>query len=277
MGTKLDNFKSTDEIDYDTVFKNHAVLMGAYRAVLKIGRNKFVESHIYKKLRLLRKIYLVEIATLPDYRHRSTLNELVENTDKFQSDLSYYPDITSKGVISIIVPILTAIAIICSWLREIWSPEVAEGVAEGVGVGVGTYLLLFSLGFYLELFLSLALVSFIDKRLLFIFPGYKLFPEDKLQGRSDKEKKRWKSFLWKEIKGTIYEKEDILFKSLKARKNVEQDVDIVLLEFMSTIIYIIITFALFSEKLFLLAILPSCFFLPLMIFCIYVSVKRKVK
>lgn len=35
MGTKLDNFKSTDEIDYDTVFKNHAVLMEAYKDVLK--------------------------------------------------------------------------------------------------------------------------------------------------------------------------------------------------------------------------------------------------
>lgn len=224
---------------------------------------------------MLRKIYLVKIATLHDLdSHRLTLNKLVENIDKFLSDLFYFPSyITFKGVISIIVPILTAIAIICSWLREIWSPEVAEGVAEGVGVGVGTYLLLFSLGFFLELFLSLALVSFIDKRLLFIFPGYKLFPEDKLQGRSDKAKKMWKAFLGKEIKGTIYEKEDILFKSLKARKNVEQDVDIVLLEFIITIIVIIP----FAVKPFLVVILASCFFLPLIIFCLYVSVKRKAK
>lgn len=59
MGTKLNNFKSKvrdlierlyprkgtskfpDEIDYDKVFKNHAVLMGAYGTVLKKRLKEF--------------------------------------------------------------------------------------------------------------------------------------------------------------------------------------------------------------------------------------------
>ncbi|MGP8330323.1 MAG: hypothetical protein ACT6FF_08415 [Methanosarcinaceae archaeon] len=90
---KLDNFKSEvrdlikrlfprkgvskfpDKIDYDMVFKNHAALMRGYGTVLKkdaktfdifIFRTVFVQSHIYKKLRSLRTIYIVEIATLYD-------------------------------------------------------------------------------------------------------------------------------------------------------------------------------------------------------------------
>jgi len=106
---KLDNFKSKvrylikrlfprkvaskfpDKIDYDMVFKNHATLMRGYGTVLKkdaktfdifIFRTVFVQSHIYKKLRSLRTIYLIEIATLYDMDNntvRSNLYRLVED------------------------------------------------------------------------------------------------------------------------------------------------------------------------------------------------------
>ncbi len=116
MRTRLDNFKSEvrafveywflrrknpqfpDNIDYNKVFKYHAVLMEAYGNVLKRDskildiflRSNFVQSHIYKKLIILRKVYLIEIATLYDMDNniiRSDLNKLVEDIDKLSNCL----------------------------------------------------------------------------------------------------------------------------------------------------------------------------------------------
>lgn len=253
MGTRLDNFKSRfsfsgkerisfpDEINYGTVFEKHDSLMKGYKSVLKNSIStgdsfciKFVESHIYKKLKMLRKIYSVEIATFHDSNtHRKTLNDIVENIDRFQRDLSYFPNITFKGVISILVPILTAIAVICS-LREIWSPIVAAPVVLWI-------FLLPLLTFYCAFFFLLAVFSFVKKRLLFISLEYKRFSAGEPQKGSDKRKKRWNAFSGKKIEGTIYAKEDELFNSLKMIKIPEQGVDIVLIQFCIMFIMFIMT------------------------------------
>ena len=277
MGTRLGNFKSKlryligysfsrkgvamfpDKISYYNAFKNHAVLMEAYGTVLKNAlntpdifcRNKFVESHVYKKLRSLRKIYLVEIAALYDPDNnilRSTLNKLVEDIDKFLSNLFYFPTITLKGII---LTIIAAIAVIYQ-LRDILLPIAAgsKSIFLFLGVYLGAYL-----GVNLVLFLGLALFSFIDKRLLFIIPEYKL------QGHFDKWKKMWKAFLGNNIEGTIYEKENKLFDSLKMRKNIEPGVDILLL-------YIIIFVALVILEV-LLGVLGSFLTFNQFIFTFY--------
>jgi hypothetical protein len=266
------------EIDYYRGFKNHVTLMEGYKSVLKNSisttdrfcRTKFVESHIYKKLKIIRKIYSVEIATLPDSdTHRQTLNNLVENIDKFQRDLSYFPNITTKEVISIIVPILAAIGAIYS-LSKIWSPINAEAVLLGI-------FLLSLLVFYCAYCFVLAVFSFVDKRLLFIFPEYKLFPDDKRQRGSDKWKKRWKAFSGKEIEGTIYEKENELFKSLKMIKIAEQDVDIALIMSCISIIAAIevIIAGRFRDNLDILVALLFATFLNLFLLIFLLSIFKK--
>jgi hypothetical protein len=240
------------EIDYYRGFKNHVTLMEGYKSVLKNSisttdrfcRTKFVESHIYKKLKIIRKIYSVEIATLPDSdTHRQTLNNLVENIDKFQRDLSY---------------------------SKIWSPINAEAVLLGI-------FLLSLLVFYCAYCFVLAVFSFVDKRLLFIFPEYKLFPDDKRQRGSDKWKKRWKAFSGKEIEGTIYEKENELFKSLKMIKIAEQDVDIALIMSCISIIAAIevIIAGRFRDNLDILVALLFATFLNLFLLIFLLSIFKK--
>lgn len=256
MGTRLDNFKSEvkdlieylfsrkgaskfpDKIDHDMVFKNHAVLMEAYGTVLKkdskifdmFFRSLFVESHICKKLRSLRKIYLVEIATLYDKDNnnnniRSTLNSLVEDIDKFSGCLFYFPTITIKTIISVIPIIAAAIAVVShipGFFPGSWSH----------GVNSGAYIMLLSaLGLTFLVYLGFAALSFIDKRLLFIFL------EEKPQKYFGTWKKRRKAFFGKNIEGTIYEKEDKLFTSLRMRKEPESPVDIYL--FMAIILVLV--------------------------------------
>jgi hypothetical protein len=233
-----DHAHPPDELNYGTVFEKHDSLMKGYKSVLKNSISArdsfcimFVESHIYKKLKMLRKIYSVEIATFHDSNtHRKTLNDLVEHIDKFQRDLSYFPNITFKGVLSIIVPILTAIAVICSQ-PKIWSQIVAAPVGWWI-------LFLLLLTYYCVLFFVWAVFSFVAKRRLFISLDYKGFLWDKSQKGSDKRKTRWNAFSEKESEGTIYDKENKLFKSLNMRKIPEQGVDIYLIQ--SCIMFIMV-------------------------------------
>lgn len=285
MGTRLDNFKSkfafsrkgidrfSDEINYDNVFKNQAVLMKAYGTVLKNSlhisdifcRNKFVESHIYKKLRLLRNIYLVEIAALygsDNNALRSTLKKSVEDIDTLQSNLFYFPIITAKGVFYIITSII--VVIVAAY------PALSTVQVNWVTI----YRWLVALGLYSELVLFSATFSFIDKRLLFIFPEYKP------QGLFDKCKKRLKAFLGKNIEGTVYEKENKLFNSLKMIKVEEPFVDAILL---STIILVVpmgislfgveIGLLTYNQLVLIFLILPSLS----LILTIFLRAKRKAK
>ena len=133
--------KFPDKIDYDTVFKNHAALMRGYGTVLKkdakikdaktfdmfIFRTAFVQSHIYKKLKSLRTIYLVEIAILYDVDNnavRSTLNGLVEDIDKLSGCLFYFPAITIKTII-LSIPIIVSAATVAypiwDFFLELWN------------------------------------------------------------------------------------------------------------------------------------------------------------
>ena len=282
MGTRLDNFKSEvkdlieylfsrkgaskfpDKIDHDMVFKNHAVLMEAYGTVLKkdskifdmFFRSLFVESHICKKLRSLRKIYLVEIATLYDKDNnniRLTLNSLVEDIDKFSGCLFYFPTITIKTIISVIPIIAAAIAVVShipGFFPGSWS----------YGVNSGSYIMLLSaLGLTVLVYLGFAALSFIDKRLLFIFL------EDKPQKYFGKWKKRWKAFFGKNIEGTIYEKENKLFTSLRMRKELESPVDIYLfVAIILVLVTILVTLSILTPNQFAysfwLLIMPITFF-----------------
>ena len=177
---------------------------------------QFVESYIYKKLRSLRKLYLVEIGVIYDLDNnntlKSTLNKLVEDIDKFKSNLFYFPTISLKGLISALILIIpTAIAVI-TLLQE----NELLGVPENAEI----YGLLIFFGVYLEFFLVSVCYSLIYKRLLFIFPRYKF------QGRFDKWKKMWNAYLGEKIEGTIYEKENKLFNSLKMKKISEGPLEI---------------------------------------------------
>ena len=159
---KLDNFKSEvrdlikrlfprkgaskfpDKIDYDVVFKNHAALMMGYGTVLKkdakikdaktfdmfIFRTAFVQSHVYKKLKLLRTIYIVEIAILYDADNnavRSTLNGLVDDIDKLSDCLFYFPAITIKTII-VSIPILASAAAVAYPIWDFFSESWNQGL-----------------------------------------------------------------------------------------------------------------------------------------------------
>jgi len=247
MGTRIGNLKSKmrrpiehlfsrkgvlkfpSEIGYDTVFKNHAVLMNAYGTVLKrdsqtfdwFFRSGFIESHIYKKLRLLKKIYLVEIAALynsdNNTARRLTLNKLVEDIDKFSGCLFYFPTISWREILLYIIPTIAAATAVVYHLRGLfpdsWSP----------GVNMSAYLtIITALGLTFLVYLVFAAVSFIDKRRFFIFPEYKALRF------FDRLKKRYEAFSGGNIEGTIYEKENKLFGSLRMVKEPESPVDIYL-------------------------------------------------
>lgn len=288
MGTRLDNLKSKvrqvldyfspgkrvlkfpSGIDYDRTFKNHAVLMNAYGTVLKrdsktfdtLFRSLFIESHIYKKLRLLKKIYLVEIAILynPDNNTtRSKLNELIEDINKLSSSLFCFPTIGWREIFYILPTFAAAIAVVYHlWglFPESWSQ----------GVDMSAYLtIITALGLTFLVYLGLVALSFVEKRRFFVFPEYKaIMLFDRLQ-------KRWNAFLGRNNEGTIYEKENKLFDSLRRGKETEFPVDIVL-------IMVIILCAL--EVLVMLSILPPTsiaylFWLLLMPFLILFTRIRK--
>lgn len=247
MGTRLDNLKSKvrqvldyfsprkrvlkfpSGIDHDKTFKNHAVLMNAYGTVLKrdsktfdtFFRSLFIESHIYKKLRSLKKNYLVEIAILynPDNNTtRSKLNELIEDIDKLSSSLFHFPTIGWREILFYILPTFAAATAVVYHLQglipESWSH----------GVDMSAYLtIITALGLTFLVYLVLVALSFEEKRHFFVFPEYKAVKFfDRLQ-------KRWKAFLGRNNEGTIYEKENKLFDSLRMGKEPEFPVDIVLI------------------------------------------------
>jgi hypothetical protein len=254
MGTRRGNFKSklihlveyflprkpvpkfsedVEEIDYEAVFKHHASLMNSYRAVLKrdawefnwFFRTWFIESHIYKKLRSLRKIYLVELAALDNGDNpsiRSRLNSLVEDTDKFSGSLFHFSP--AKTVLSIITIMVSIIGPILKLLLLLL-PEPPDILMVLRGF-------LDLLDFILYPILVLIMLSFIDKRRLFIFY------EDAALGFFDRLKMRLKAFLERDREGAIYEKENLLFHSLRMRKKAELPIDLL---FTPIIILIIVT------------------------------------
>jgi hypothetical protein len=237
MGTRRGNFKSklihlveyflprkpvpkfsedVEEIDYEAVFKHHASLMNSYRAVLKrdawefnwFFRTWFIESHIYKKLRSLRKIYLVELAALDNGDNpsiRSRLNSLVEDTDKFSGSLFHFSP--AKTVLSIITIMVSIIGPILKLLLLLL-PEPPDILMVLRGF-------LDLLDFILYPILVLIMLSFFDRL-----------------------KMRLKAFLERDREGAIYEKENLLFHSLRMRKKAELPIDLL---FTPIIILIIVT------------------------------------
>lgn len=254
--------KFPDKIDYDMVFKNHAALMRGYGTVLKkdaktfdmFFRTVFVQSHIYKKLRSLRTIYIAEIATLYDTDNnavRSTLNKLVEDIDKLSGCLFYFPAITIKTII-LSIPIIAPVAYI---IWDFFSGSWNQGMDN-----VAYLKFLIALGVAFLMYLGFAALSFIDKRLLFIFP------EDNSQGHFDKWKKRCKAFLGKSTEGTIYGKENKLFNSLMMKKEFESPVDVsIFTSIVLVLLCILVTRSIITPNqlgyLFWLLIMPiACFF-----------------
>ena len=288
---KFDNFKSKvrdlikrlfprkgvskfpDKIDYDAVFKNHATLMRGYGTVLKkdaktfdmfIFRTVFVQSHIYKKLKSLRTIYIVEIATLYDMDNnavRSTLNGLVEDIDKLSDCLFYFPAITIKTII-VSIPILASAAAVAypiwDFFLELWNQ----------GIHNAAYLkFLSALGLTFLMYLGVAALSFIDKRLLFIFP------EDNPQGHFDKWKKWCKAFLGKSTGGTIYKKENKLFASLRMGKKIESPVDLfIFMAIALVVLYILVTLSILTPNQFE----HSCYLLTVSIIFLLVARRKTV-
>ena len=257
--------KFPDKIDYDVVFKNHAALMMGYGTVLKKDAKTFhmffgtvfVQSHIYKKLKSLRTIYIVEIAILRDADNtavRSNLNRLVEDIDKLSGCLFYFPAITIKTIIlslPIIVFAATVAYTMWDFFLELWNQ----------GINNAAYLkFLSALGVTFLMYLGFAALSFIDKRLFFIFP------EDNPQGHFDKWKKWCKVFLGKSTGGTIYGKETKLFTSLRMKKESELPVDFsIFMVIALLVLYILVTLSILTLNqlgyLFWLLIMPiMCFF-----------------
>lgn len=132
--------RPTGKIDYDEVLKNHVALMNAYGSVIKrvsktheaiFFRSLFVESHIYKQLQSLKKIYLTEIAILQNTDNTSTksaLNKFVEDIDTLLNSLFHFPDITWKGILSILLPVLA----VAYYLREILSGFWTQNVNQSL-------------------------------------------------------------------------------------------------------------------------------------------------
>jgi hypothetical protein len=220
--------KFPEEVNYEEVFKNHAILMNAYGAILKrdarvfdvLFRSLFVQSHIYKRLQLLKRIYLVEIAILYNLgndKAKLTLNELVDDLDKLSNCLFYFHSIGWREFILYILPTIAAATAI---LYHVWGlfPE-----SWSAGVNISAYLTLLTvLGLIFLLYLCFGALSFVEKRRFFVFPEYKAVRFfDRLQ-------KRGEAFLGWKTEGTIYEKEDKLFHSLGMRKEPELPIDIFL-------------------------------------------------
>ena len=77
-----------------------------------------------------------------------------------------------------------------------------------------------ALGLTFLVYLVFVALSFVEKRRFFVFPEYKAVRFfDRLQ-------KRWKAFLGRNNEGTIYEKENKLFDSLRMGKEPESPIDI---------------------------------------------------
>jgi hypothetical protein len=228
---------------------------------------------------LLRNIYLVEIAALygsDNNALRSTLKKSVEDIDTLQSNLFNFPIITAKGIFYII----TTIAVVI--LAAYPALSAVSVAVEDLGY-ISLWLL--ALGFYFELFLVLAFFSFIDKRLLFIFPEYKP------QGLFDKCKKRWKAFLGEHMGGTVYEKEKKTFNSFNLINKMEPLVDCLFLIIIILVApYLLIGLLLLWAELGLLTcdlvlynapplllLLDILFFLFSPILVVSLRVKRKAK
>ena len=221
--------RSAGKIDYDEVLKNHGPLMNAYGSVRKrvsktpeqmFYRSLFVESHIYKQLQSLKKIYLTEIAILQNTDNtsaKSALNKFVEDIDTLLNSLFHFPAITWKGFLSIIVSALAVAHYLRYLLSGLWPQNVNTNlyhtmitvVGMGVSIIIGLYLL------------NLAL-SFVDKRRFFLFPEY-----DALKFR-DRMKKRLETFFGSKIERTIYEKENNLYQSVGVRKELELPIDLLI-------------------------------------------------
>ena len=221
--------RSPGEVDYGEVLKNHGALMNAYGTVLKrvsktpeqiFYRSLFVESHIYKQLQSLKKIYLTEITILQNTDNtsaKSTLNKFVEDIDTLLNSLFHFPAITWKEILSILVPVLAVAYYLRDFLSGLWPQNVNTSLYHTMITAVGMVVSII-IGLYL---LSLAL-SFVDKRRFFLFPEY-----DALEFR-DRMKKRSEVFLGSKIERTIYEKENKLYQSLGVRKEPEFPIDLLI-------------------------------------------------
>jgi hypothetical protein len=199
-----------EEIDYEAVFKNHSELMAAYKRVLKKDwaqsddwfwflrrlRRFFVESHIYKKLRSLRKIYVVEIAALSgkyDPSVKSNLDYSVENIDRFSGTLFHFPPVKTFISSSITIGLF-------SILLKHFGEEFGGFLSNMLKLVPARF---FMIAFYLDIaellspIVVLIALLFIDKRRLF-------------------------------MKGWIYDKENKLFQSLNVAKGPETPIDIFL-------------------------------------------------
>lgn len=289
MGTRLDNLKSKvrqvldyfsprkrvlkfpSGIDYDKTFKNHAVLMNAYGTVLKrdsktfdtFFRSLFIESHIYKKLRLLKKIYLVEIAILYNPDNNTTrlkLNELIEDIDKLSSSLFHFPTIGWREILFYILPTFAAATAVIYHLRGLFPESWSQGVDMSAYLTIIT-----ALGLTFLVYLVFVALSFVEKRRFFVFPEYKAVRFfDRLQ-------KRWKAFLGRNNGGTIYEKENKLFDSLRMGKEPESPIDIYL--FMA--IAIIILSILVAQSIITDLQYALSFWLVILPFTLFLALKRK--
>ena len=226
--------RSTGKIDYDEVLKNHGALMNAYGSVRKrvsktpeqiFYRSLFVESHIYKQLQSLKKIYLTEIAILNNTDNNSTksaLNKIVEDIEKFSKSLFHFPIITWKTIlplIPVLVAVLVAVYQFQPFFFKISSQSVSMGVYRVFLIAFGLTALIMALVEFVIVFLS-----FIDKRRFFLYPEYEAIE------LRDRMKKRSEAFLGSKIKSTIYDKETKLYRSLgMVFKDAEQPVDIIIL------------------------------------------------
>jgi hypothetical protein len=148
--------RSAGEIDYDEVLKNHATLMNAYGSVIMrvskapeeiFHRRLFVESHIYKQLQSLKKIYLTEIAILQSTDNtsaKSAFNKFVEDIDTLLNSLFHFPDITWKGILSILVPFLAVAYYLREFLLGFWTqnmnPSVYHAMITAVGMVVSFFI-----------------------------------------------------------------------------------------------------------------------------------------
>ena len=256
--------RSTGKIDYDEVLKNHAALMNAYGSVIKrvsktpepiFSRSLFVESHIYKQLQSLKKIYLTEIAILQNTDNtsaKSALNKFVEDIEKISKSLFHFPIITWKTILPLI-PVLAAVLAAVYRFRpfffKISSQSVSMGVYRVFLIALGLTALIMALVEFVIVFLS-----FIDKRRFFLYPEYGAIE------LRDRMKKRSEAFWGSKIRSTIYDKENKLYRSLGIEsKDTEQPVDIIILmifaAFIFWIIPVVLNIYLFAY-LFWLLILP---------------------
>jgi len=221
--------RSPGEVDYDEILKNHGALMNAYGSVRKrvsktpeqmFYRSLFVESHIYKQLQSLKKIYLTEIAILQNTDNtsaKSALNRFVEDIDALLNSLFHFPAITWKEILSILVPVLAVAYYLQDFLSSFWAQNVNPSLYHAMITVVGMMI-----SIIIGLYLLSAALSFVDKRRFFLFPEY-----DALKFR-DRMKKRLETFFGSKIERTIYEKENKLYQSLGVRKEPELPIDLLI-------------------------------------------------